>query len=151
MAKPRDDEKALALWAISQVRQNGGVIEHPKTSTLWETGFCSPGVVDQFGGFIFPILQSQFGHKADKSTYLYIVGIPPVEIPDFDFSLAYATHIVGTPGRRKDGTRLKKGDYGYRPEISKAEREHTPIELACYLVALALKIQNYKNTRGTNE
>lgn len=29
------DEKALALWAVEQVRKFGGVLEHPKRSTLW--------------------------------------------------------------------------------------------------------------------
>ena len=35
-AKPRNDEKELALLAIEHVRQFGGVLEHPAASTLWD-------------------------------------------------------------------------------------------------------------------
>ena len=34
-ALPRPDEKALAVWAVDQVRAWGGVLEHPSESTLW--------------------------------------------------------------------------------------------------------------------
>ena len=35
MATPRHDENDLARWAVSQVREWGGVLEHPKKSKLW--------------------------------------------------------------------------------------------------------------------
>jgi len=138
MAKPRKGEKALALWALDQVREHSGVLEHPKNSTLWRSaGLLPPGTRDLYGGWLFPILQSQFAHKADKPTYLYIVGCPPVAIPDYPLPLAYATHIIGTPGRRKNGSRLQPGDHGYRPEVTKVDREHTPPALCRWLVELA--------------
>lgn len=34
-AKPRPDEKELALWAVEQVRRWGGVLEHPAQSAMW--------------------------------------------------------------------------------------------------------------------
>jgi len=138
LAKPRKGEKDLALWALDQVREHSGVLEHPKNSTLLRTaGLLPPGIIDAFGGFLFPILQSQFGHQADKPTYLYIVGCLPAAVPDYPLMLGYATHIIGTPGRRKNGTRLQQGDIGYRPEVSKPDREHTPTALCRWLVALA--------------
>ncbi|MGE0350397.1 hypothetical protein [Hydrogenophaga sp.] len=63
---------------------------------------------------------------------LYIVGCEPSGIPSYPFSIERASHVVGTSGRRQDGTRLAD-----RPEITKAEREHTPPQLAAWLVELA--------------
>jgi hypothetical protein len=125
MAKPRPDEKALAFFAVHQVRTFGGVLEHPASSTLWAAaGLPAPGQRDTFGGWTLPILQSCWGHRAEKATLLYIVGCAPAQIPDMPLSLAYPTHVINS--------RLKT-----RPECTKAEREHTPPALAAWLVELA--------------
>ena len=138
MAKPRHDEKDLAIFAVRQVRTFGGVLEHPAFSTLWPAqGLPLPGQRDEFGGWTLPISQNWWGHKARKDTWLYIVGIEPAEIPDLPIVLGEATHVVATSGRRMDGSRLRKGDAGWRPECTKAEREHTPPALAAWLVSLA--------------
>jgi hypothetical protein len=129
-AKPRHDERALAPWAIDQVRTWGGVLEHPYASKLWpELGLPEPGQTDMFGGWTLPIHQHWFGHRAEKKTRLYICGCAPYEIPDFPMVLGDATHVIGDVGRASNGTK--------RPEVSKAEREHTPPELARWLVDLA--------------
>lgn len=131
-AKPREDEKALAPWAIEQIRKNGGVLEHPNASKLWpELGLPEPGTVDQFGGWTLPIHQHWFGHRAEKKTRLYIVGCKPRDIPDMPMVLGQATHVIGDVGRASNGTK--------RPEVSKDEREHTPPELARWLVDLAMR------------
>jgi hypothetical protein len=138
MAKPRDDEKALAIFAVEQVRKWGGVVEHPAASTLWRA--CSlpePGFTDEFGGWTLPILQSSWGHRADKATRLYIVGARPLFIPSMPYVMGRAQCIVGTSGRRKDGSRPHKGGQGYRPEVTKKEREETPPALCDWLVELA--------------
>lgn len=138
LANPRPDEKALALFAVEQVRCFGGVLEHPAESTLWRAAkLPRPGRVDEFGGWTLPILQKDFGHRAEKATWLYIVGLSWLELPALPLRLGSASHICGTSGRRTDGGRLHKGDLGWRPEISKAEREHTPAELAVWLVEVA--------------
>jgi hypothetical protein len=138
LANPRHDEKALALFAVDQVRTYGGVLEHPKCSTLWPTaGLPQPGQRDEFGGWTLPIFQNSFGHRAEKPTLLYIVGCEPADLPPLPLVLGEASHIIGSSGRRRDGSRLHKGDAGWRPEVSKAEREHTPPALAAWLVAVA--------------
>jgi hypothetical protein len=138
MAKPRPDEKQLALWAVEQVRTFGGVLEHPKKSTLWPVaGLPAPGKRDEFGGWTLPVFQSWWGHRAEKATLLYIVGCEPAEIPDVPMMLGEAPCVVGTGGRRADGSRRQPGDAGWRPEITKAEREHTPPAFAAWLVQLA--------------
>lgn len=137
-AKPRPDEKALALFAVDQVRTFGGVLEHPKGSTLWQAaGLPRPGQRDEFGGWTLPIFQSWWGHRAEKATYLYIVGCEPADIPAMPMMLGGASHVIAQNRTRSDGTRIRKGDAGWRPEVSKAEREHTPPALAAWLVQLA--------------
>lgn len=145
MANAAPGEKELALLAVKWVREFGGVLEHPKKSTLWpEAGLPEPGQRDKFGGWTLPINQFWWGHRAEKATRLYIVGCEPTDIPDIPIVLGDAPCLVGTSGRRKDGKRLKKGDDGWRPEISKAEREHTPPLLAEWLVKLARKCEANK-------
>ena len=136
MAKPRPDEKDLARWAVAQVRQWGGVLEHPSASKLWpEMGLPKPGTVDQFGGWTLPIHQHWFGHKAEKSTLLYIVGCRPGDEPAMPMVLGRPLYVVASSLHRN-----KKATWA-RPEIPDAEREHTPPELARWLVDLARRCQ----------
>ena len=140
-AKPRPDEKELAIFAVAQVRRFGGVLEHPKASTLWPVaGLPKPGQTDEFGGWTLPIYQSSFGHRAEKATLLYIVGCAPADVPDMPLVLGDATHVIASSAGRKVGgvfVRRRKGDPGWRPECGEAEREHTPPALAAWLVELA--------------
>lgn len=124
-AKPRPDEKDLAVMSVELVRNNGGVLEHPTGSKLWKAAnLPAPGKQDRFGGFTFPVFQNWFGHKAEKSTFLYICGLSPVQLPAFPLSLDYPEFVVQSalPGRK---------------HISKAEREHTPVDLAKWLLSVA--------------
>jgi len=140
-AKPRPGEKELGLWAVGQVRQWGGVLEHPAGSKLFSAaGLPMPGETDAWGGWTLPITQHWFGHRAEKKTWLYIVGCAPQHIPPMPLVLGDTTHVIaGSRPRRKDGTRLRKkeGNPAWRPEVSKAEREHTPPELAKWLLEVA--------------
>lgn len=128
-AKPAPHEKDLAVWAVQQARKFGGVLEHPAASKLWPAvGLPEPGKRDQFGGWTLPIHQHWWGHRAEKKTRLYICGIDPADIPAMPMRLGQATHVIGDVGR---------AGFGNRPEVTKAEREHTPPELAAWLVELA--------------
>jgi hypothetical protein len=117
-AKIQPGEKALALFAVQQVRRCGGVLEHPADSKLWEAaGLPQPGETDSYGGWTFPILQSWWGHRAPKATWLYIKGCAPSRLPDYPMAL-------GIPDGRIEN-------------MGKAEREATPLPLALWLVELA--------------
>lgn len=139
-AKPRPGELDLGPYAVDQVRRFGGVLEHPKDSKLWAAaGLPRPGQKpDAWGGWTLPISQHWWGHRAEKMTWLYIVGCAPADIPSIPLYLGDATHVIAQSRmRRKDGKRLRKGMVGWRPEVSEAEREHTPPQLAAWLVELA--------------
>lgn len=137
-AKPRPDERNLARLAVALVREFGGVLEHPDSSTLWAAQrLPEPGQMDNFGGWTLGISQHWWGHRAEKLTKLYIVGCSPRGIPDMPITLGESTHVIAQHRTLPDGSRLIKGMPGWRPEVSKAEREHTPPELAAWLVELA--------------
>lgn len=138
-AKPAPGEMALGPFAVDLVRRFGGVLEHPKDSKLWAAaGLPPPGRRDVYGGWTLPISQHWWGHRAEKLTWLYIVGCEPGQVPRIPLHLGHATHVIAQSRvRRKDRSRLRKGMPGWRPEVSKEEREHTPPRLADWLVELA--------------
>ena len=119
-AKPRPDEKALALFAVEQVRRCGGVLEHPWGSTLWHAAnLPHPGKVDAWGGWTLLVDQGWWGHAAPKPTYLYIVGCIRENVGELPVQL-----------HRAEGRTLK---------LSPADRERTPPAFARFLVQLAAK------------
>lgn len=126
-AKPAPHEKDLARWAVAQVRQHGGVLEHPAGSTLWaDQNLPAPGARDAFGGWTLSAPQKWWGHRAEKATWFYIVGCEPGDIPALPYVMGEAPYVVQTSTKNKP-----------RPHITRAERESTPAALTRWLVALA--------------
>lgn len=125
-----ESELDLARQAVGHVRNNSGVLEHPAGSTLWsDQNLPAPGAGhDEFGGWTFPVYQCWFGHRAEKSTWLYICGVTPSRIPPFELSISPASHVCET--RQKVNP---------RPSITKIEREATPLQFALWLVNLAVR------------
>lgn len=54
--------------AIEQITRHGGIVEHPAGSTLFAHCGVSPSI---------RLNQCDWGHPARKSTWLYVVGLPP--------------------------------------------------------------------------
>lgn len=133
VAKPRADEKDLARLAVAHVRRYGGVLEHPAASTLWkECGLAEPGTIDGFGGRCITVDQWYWGHRASKPTKLYFVG--PIRydcLPAQPTRAGVPTHCI-TQGHGR-----RKGQAGFLPRVTDAEREHTPAALADWLVEVA--------------
>lgn len=129
-ANPRPFEKELGLWAVDQVRQWGGVLEHPAGSLLWRDKQLPVGnEIDEYGGYTIDVDQFWFGHKARKKTWLYIVGVDRKDLPAIPLRLDAVTHRIGS-------MKLKGGRKPL-PEISKREREATPPDLAAWLIRVA--------------
>ena len=78
-----------------------------------------------------PIVQHWWGGRVEKPSWLYINGIAQSGIPRMPLVLGRSSHkVVSLAG-------FRKGMQGWRPEIGKAEREHTLPQLAAWLVDLA--------------
>jgi len=141
MSNHTDAEKALGPWAIKQVQKYGGVLEHPRGSTLWEHArlpLPKEGQ-DQYGGFTISIDQYWFGHRAQKATWLYICGCSPSDVPQMPIKLGPPSHVV----TNRHG--LRAGMPGYRKEITKPERSATPLVFAEWLIDL-VKVINTNPT-----
>lgn len=142
-AKPRPGEKELAIWAVRQIRKWGGVLEHPRSSSLWKHMNLPTGTQrDEFGGFSISVNQHWFGHRAEKKTLLYIVGMDPGDLPDYSFSNELPTGVIYSgfkrPNKNAPKSVWKKVCHkNGRVEISKKEREATPVEFAKWLIEVA--------------
>jgi hypothetical protein len=69
----------LGALAVEQVRQWGGVLEHPEGSRLWDAcDLPRPGAPpDAWGGHTIAVNQCDWGHVAQKPTWLYLVRVDP--------------------------------------------------------------------------
>lgn len=116
LAKANEEMKALGPLCVSLVRRFGGILEHPAASSLWSDQ-CVPRPAKSphsAAGFTLSVSQSWFGHRADKPTWLYFVGIRP-------------TDLAPLPCPQFNGEKMVE-------EMSVQEREATPIALARWLV-----------------
>lgn len=124
-------EHELGPWAVEQVRKWGGVLEHPKGSGLF--AFCGcplpGGRRDTFGGWTIEVDQFNWGHKARKRTWLYIVGHPCSYLPPATYRLGTPTHCIGRPGGPRKPDQI--------PCVQHWEREATPPDFARWLVEVA--------------
>ena len=122
-------EKELAIWAVDQVRKNGGILEHPSSTRLWkEANLPQVGKIDSFGGWTLVVLQYWFGHRAEKKTRLYIVGVYPKDVPQIPLRLGRPEFTISS-SKKKDKS----------PEVSSKERSATPKEFAIWLIEVAKK------------
>lgn len=131
-----ESEKELAYFALDHIRKYGGILEHPAHSTLWkEKSLPKPGQLDRFGGFTLVVSQFWFGHKADKLTWLYIVGIESEDLPSIPFALGEPEFTVSYS--KLKSVRVKR-------EIPKRERSATPKRFAEWLIETVQIIEKRK-------
>lgn len=115
-----ESERYLAMVCADHVRHYGGVLEHPAYSTLWEAaGLPYPGQKSPEGVTI-AVPQHWWGHRARKSTWLFISRLQLADLPPVPY-------------------RLEGPDMREVVRMGRAEREHTPIDLARWLVEVAVK------------
>jgi hypothetical protein len=132
----RAHEKELAPLAVAQVRQFGGVLEHPRRSLLWK--HCAlplPGELpDAWGGVTIEVNQCDWGHACAKPTWLYLVGIRLSRYPRMP--KREPTHGIWY------GDFERAGRAGPRLRgASKEIRRRTPPAFAEFLVSLARRVR----------
>ena len=127
----RKQDKNCAPRAVDQVRQCGGVLEHPSGSLLWcEMGLPKPGErCDEFGGRTFDVYQSDWGHLALKRTWLYCVAVGDEQL-EFPAPRRVAKKTI--------------------PDCTGAQRRRTPPDFARYLVKLAASVTRPRSTGGAS-
>ena len=115
-------------FALSCVRQWGGVLEHPAQSRAFAHYHLPPinRGPDAYGGWSCEVRQVDWGHRAEKRTWLYIVGAGPDDLPTMPASGA-------APSARVSRMR----SCGHHVPLSDAEAEATPPAFAAWLVDLA--------------
>lgn len=128
-------EKKCAYFSLAQVRMFGGILEHPRSSTLWHNGnFNLNGEIDKYGGFLRSVNLSWFGYPAEKKTMLYFVGISPGHLPPFPISLSAPLFTVGSCKNQK------------LSEIKRKSRSETPDQMIEYFIQV-MKIINKSTLR----
>lgn len=135
-----ENEKYLAVWSVRKIQEYGGVLEHPAYSSLWKCcNLPKPGKKDQFG-FTIEVDQFHFGHKAQKKTWLYIVGLP------INSELLHYRKIPGKPKFQVSALRFEP-----KPRLNKKLSNATPKKFAKFIVKIVDKINNLKNRRSAKE
>jgi hypothetical protein len=137
------DDDGCFEAALAIVRRCGGVLEHPQDSRAWDHfNLVKPPrsggwiAADDFGGMTCRVEQGQYGHFANKATWLYAFGtlalpalrwgrgeqrIHPVALAKHGYVKARRIGMMAMVGG-KDKTRI---------------RNATPVEFRDVLISLA--------------
>lgn len=121
--------RELAPLAVAQVRQWGGVLEHPRGSLLWrECDLPKPDdAPDAWGGWTLFVEQVAWGHACTKPTWLYFVGV----------DRAYAEATRSTGGRATHEVHPRRDREKRLVPASSQMRRRSPPAFAAWLVACA--------------
>jgi len=136
------DDGGCFAAAVSIVRENGGVLEHPAGSHAWEKygmptpprrGWSQP---DFFGGRSCRVDQGRYGHAAKKATWLYAV-LP--SYPELDWEPIQGMKRLELGPKSKEHAKAIRSAPGYVPSkrLSKAERTYTPEPFVNVLLGMA--------------
>ncbi len=128
----QETTKDCALYALAAVRRWGGVLEHPKGSTLFDVmQLPKPGKLpDAYGGRTYEVSQCDWGHVARKRTWLYVVGnpvFPPTPAPRAPTHWVSGVQTAGARGKPPPGIKI----------CSAEQRRRTPRYFAEWLVMVA--------------
>jgi hypothetical protein len=140
---PIAEDGGLFERALEQVREHGGVLEHPAYSLAYPK-FGMPRPVrgewsepDEHGGVSIQVSQCAYGHPARKRTWLYGVGI--------DTSIPLRHDEPPTTGGVGSG--IKTGN-NQKKRITAVEAMATPPEFRELLIALARSVYESKEEKG---
>lgn len=118
----KGDDKGCFAHALWAVRTFGGVLEHPEGSQAWPWhGLTRPPrgggwiKADAFDGWTCCVAQGNYGHRAQKLTWLYAVG---TSRPD----------LIWGEDHRPDRRNCQN--------LSKRQREETPVDFRNLLISM---------------
>ena len=128
--------------ALACVKMFGGVLEHPARSWAWPAfGLSKPQDIgwsvcpSSHNAWVCEVCQSNYGHKAQKKTWLYYVGPKP---PDLNWRKTSGTHQCGWFDRIK-------------PTLSKKDAAATPRSFADALIDLAMRSSSNQSDKGGDD
>lgn len=137
------DDKAAFAFSLWAVRSFGGVIEHPEASHAWSYyGLSKPprkgGWVkaDNYGGWTCCVAQGNYGHRAQKLTWLYAVN---TERPELKWGITKVKVYLGEKSiHNKEQAKKIRSKKGFKPckRILSKERMNTPNEFKELLISL---------------
>jgi hypothetical protein len=134
-----DDDGCFAA-ALSAVRRFGGVLEHPAASSAWfHFGLSTPpragGWInaDFEGGWTCCVDQGHYGHRAQKATWLYAVGVP---LPSLRWGKS-SNRIRLDDGYYSAEERRRATRTGICQRLSQRQRLETPTEFRDLLLEIA--------------
>ena len=126
---------AHALWSV---RSFNGVLEHPEASHAFKFfglpipnqkgGWTDP---DKYGGRSCCVAQGKYGHRAQKLTWLYGVGI---NFKELNWGLAPGMQLIDLGLTKAERARYVKT--GVCQRLSKRQRTITPNEFRDMLLSL---------------
>lgn len=139
--KKGDDDNCFAhsLWAV---RTFGGVIEHPEASHAYSWfGLNKPPQsggwikADEHGGFTCCVAQGNYGHRAQKFTWLYAVNTMRPELKWGKCATKIKLELG--PHSKEHAKKLRSmPDYKSQERITVKERLETPKEFKELLIEL---------------
>lgn len=143
------DDGGCFAAALEDVRQWGGVLEHPEASHAWKWfginapprsgGWVTAGIWD--GGWTCCVEQGHYGHKARKATWLYVFGLD--DLPDLAWGKSAAQgridHGFHTTAERRAW--VAAGRPGkIKHEVSAQQRRRTPEAFRDLLLEMARNV-----------
>jgi hypothetical protein len=136
MYRGGEGDKLCAPRAVAQVRDFGGVLEHPRYSQLWPAmGLPLPGAApDAWGGYTLEVSQCDWGHVARKMTWVYVVGgVETGPRPATREPTHWISGGRGRAGKKRNTTPVPPGI----KVCSAQQRRRTPVAFAEWLIELA--------------
>lgn len=136
----KGDDGGCFAAALQSVRAYGGVLEHPAASSAWEAfGLAKPARVggwinaDFEGGWTCCIDQGNYGHLAQKATWLYAcrVKLPILKWGKSDSKVKLDEGFHSAEERRR-AVRT-----GICQRLSKRQRLETPTDFRDLLLSIA--------------
>jgi hypothetical protein len=136
----KGDDGGCFATALGAVRKWGGVLEHPAASSAWEAfNLRKPPraggwiVADWRGGWTCCVDQGHYGHRAQKATWLYAVG---VDLPSLTWGKSVSA-VRFDEGFHSAEERRRKVRTGICQRLSKRERAETPNPFRDLLLSMA--------------